>query len=116
MSRFEKTQFEQQKLYQRVIGENRNLLNDYSGLLEYIGQVVTVEALFSELTPQLLAKIYVRGTEDIPESSHLIPYWQIVKYCRIIPQIGEYFPLKAVVGVRRVFDDSYVLALRLPRD
>lgn len=116
MSKLEKTQFEQQKFYQKVKDENRFLLNDHAELATYIGEVVEIEVYLKELTPQLLAKVFVRGTEDIPESSHLIPYWQIVKYCRAIPNVGEYFTLTAVVGIRRIFEDSYVIALRLPRD
>jgi hypothetical protein len=116
MNRIEKTQFEQEKFFQKIQEEGRVLIKDPSNLSEKIAQIVEVRVLFKELTPQLLAKLYVEGTEDYPEASHLIPYWQIVKYCRVIPQIGEYFTLTAVVGLRRVFEDSYVLALRLPRD
>ena len=116
MRALERTQFEQVKLYKAALEEGRTLINDPAELADQIGNQIEIEVYFKELTEQLLAKVYVKGTEHITEASHLIPFWQIVKYSRQIPQPGDYFTLTCVVGIRRVYEDFFVIALRLPRE
>jgi hypothetical protein len=44
----------------------------------------------------------------------LCPLWQCVKFGYVIPQPGEYFTMKYVIGIRRVGDKVFVPSLRLP--
>jgi hypothetical protein len=62
----------------------------------------------------LLCKLYAKGTEDLEHSFYLVPLWQIIKFNYVIPQPGEYFASKYVVGIRRVGENAFVPSLRLP--
>lgn len=79
-----------------------------------IGTVQEVECYCQLYTPRLLLKLYAKGCEDIEHSFFLVPLWQIVKWGYQVPQPGEYFTTKYVIGVRRVGDKEYVASLRLP--
>lgn len=113
----EKLQKEQQKFIDKVLNqENRELIEDESGLHKHLGEIVTIKVYFNNLTENLLAKLYPSGQEGKENESQLIPFWQIVKYQNIIPKEGDVFQLRCVVGLRRVFDTQAVSALRLPRN
>lgn len=108
--------FKQKELYNSIVQEGWTLAEDPAGLEQYVGQVVDVEVICQEFTPNLLAKLYIKGTEHLEHTFMLVPVWQIVKYNKIIPKEGEVFEGTFVVGVRRIMtDQSYVFTLRLPR-
>lgn len=106
----------QLEFYKGLIDEGFTLAEDPANMGPYVGKVVEVEVYCEQFTEKLLAKIYVSGTEEIERSFMLIPVWQIVKYCQVIPCEGEYFTGKFVVGARRILDNkTFVYTLRLPR-
>ena len=89
-------------------------MDDPADLYSKIGTVQEIETLCQLYTPRLLAKLYAKGTEHLEHAFYLIPIWQIVKYGYLIPQPGEYFTTKYVIGIRRVSEKGFVPSLRLP--
>jgi hypothetical protein len=104
----------QSRLKEQLESENFQCIDDPAGLYDKIGTVQEIETLCQLYTPRLLCKLYAKGTEDLEHSFYLIPLWQIIKYNYIIPQQGEYFTAKYVVGIRRVGENAFVPSLRLP--
>ena len=104
----------QRRLYDELNTEGYTLADDPAGLLQYIGTVQEIECFVEMWTPRLLCKLFVKGTEDIEHSFHLVPLHQLVKWGYVVPQPKEFFKTKYVVGVRRVSDNQFVPALRLP--
>jgi len=91
-----------------------SLAEDPSNLYAYIGTVQDIECLCELYTPRLLTKLYVSGSEDLAHAFHLVSLWQIIKFGYMIPNPGDYFTTKYVIGVRKVSDDSFIPSLRLP--
>lgn len=91
-----------------------SLADDPANLYDYIGTVQELECFCELYTPRLLTKLFVGGTESIPHSFHLVSLWQIIKFSYLIPQPGETFRSKFIIGVRKVGENSYVPSLRLP--
>jgi hypothetical protein len=104
----------QSRLKEQLESEGFQCIDDPAGLYDKIGTVQEIETLCQLYTPRLLCKLYAKGTEDLEHSFYLVPLWQIVKFGYIIPQPGEYFTSKYVVGIRRVGENAYVPSLRLP--
>lgn len=104
----------QRRLYEELTNEGYELADDPAGLVNYIGTVQEIECFVEMWTPRLLCKLFVKGTEDIDHSFHLVPLHQLVKWGYVVPQPKEYFKTKYVIGVRRVSDNQFVSALRLP--
>ena len=104
----------QQRLKDQLDSESFVCVDDPADLLDKIGTVQEVECFCQLYTPRLLCKLYAKGTENLEHSFFLVPLWQIVKFSYLVPQPGEYFTAKYVVGVRRVGENSYVPSLRLP--
>jgi len=90
------------------------LADDPADLHGMIGTSTDVTAWCEMWTPRLLCKLFVEGTQDREYSFHLVPLHQIVKWLYQVPQPGETFTGRFVIGVRRVSDNQYVPALRLP--
>ena len=104
----------QSRLKEQLESEGFSCIDDPAGLYDKIGTVQEIETLCQLYTPRLLCKLYAKGTEDLEHSFYLVPLWQIIKYSYIIPQPGEYFSARYVVGIRRVGENAYVPSLRLP--
>ncbi len=104
----------QRRLYEELLAENYKIADDPANLQEMIGSVQEIECFCEVWTQRLLCKLFVKGTEDLEHSFHLVPLHQLVKWGYIVPQPGEMFKTEFVVGVRRVGDNEFVPALRLP--
>jgi hypothetical protein len=104
----------QLRLKEQLESEGFTCVDDPAGLYQHIGTVQEVECLAQLYTPRLLVKLYARGCEHLEHSFFLCPLWQIVKYNYVIPNPGEYFKSKYIVGIRRVGDKVFVPSLRLP--
>ena len=104
----------QRRLYDELTAEGYTIADDPANMAGDIGSVKEIECLCVMWTPRLLCKLFVRGTESLEHSFHLVPLHQLVKWGYIVPQPGETFSTKFVVGVRRVSDTEFVPALRLP--
>ena len=104
----------QRRLYDELTAEGYTIADDPANMAGDIGSVKEIECLCEMWTPRLLCKLFVRGTESLEHSFHLVPLHQLVKWGYIVPQPGETFSTKFVVGVRRVSDTEFVPALRLP--
>jgi hypothetical protein len=89
-------------------------IDDPAGLYDKIGTIQEIDCFCELYTPRLLCKLFARGCEDLEHSFYLCPLWQIVKHSYQIPQPGEYFTAKYVIGIRRVGENAYVPSLRLP--
>lgn len=109
--------YKQKELYLKVLDQDFTLEGDPSNLSPYVGTIVSKKVYCRQFTEKLLAQLFIEGTEDMEEACMLIPVWQIIKYCKIIPKQGEYFTGEFAVGVRRILEKkSYVFTLRLPRN
>jgi hypothetical protein len=104
----------QARLKEQLESENFTCIDDPAGLYDKIGTVQEIECFCQLYTPRLLLKLYAKGCEDLEHSFYLVPLWQAVKWGYIVPQPGEYFTMKYVVGIRRVGENAYVPSLRLP--
>ena len=104
----------QLRLKEQLESEGFTVCDDPANLYDKIGTVQEVECLAQLYTPRLLVKLYAKGCEHLEHSFFLVPLWQITKFGYIIPQPGEYFTTKYVVGIRRVGDKVFVPSLRLP--
>jgi hypothetical protein len=104
----------QSRLKEQLESEGFQCIDDPADLYDKIGTVQEIETLCQLYTPRLLCKLYAKGTEDLEHSFYLCPLWQIIKFNYIIPEPGEYFSAKYVVGIRRVGENAFVPSLRLP--
>jgi len=104
----------QVRLKEQLESENFQCIDDPAGLYDKIGTVQEIETLCQLYTPRLLLKLYAKGCEELEHSFYLVPLWQVVKFGYIVPQPGEYFSTKYVVGIRRVGENAFVPSLRLP--
>jgi hypothetical protein len=104
----------QARLKTQLESEGFTVVDDPANLYDKIGTVQEIECLCEQYTPRLLCKLYAKGTEDQEHSFFLIPLWQVIKFNYVIPQPGEYFKAKFVVGIRRVGENVFVPSLRLP--
>ena len=104
----------QSRLKEQLESEGFTCIDDPAGLYDKIGTVQEIETLCQLYTPRLLCKLYAKGTEHLEHSFYLCPLWQIIKFNYVIPQPGEYFSAKYVVGIRRVGENAFVPSLRLP--
>lgn len=104
----------QSRLKTQLESEGFQVVDDPANLYDKIGTVQEIECLCEQYTPRLLCKLYAKGTEDQEHSFFLIPLWQVIKFNYVIPQPGEYFKAKFVVGIRRVGENVFVPSLRLP--
>jgi hypothetical protein len=107
-------QEKQRRLYEDLVKEEYTIADDPANLAQFIGTVQEIETFCEMWTPRLLCKLFVKGTENLEHSFHLVPLHQIVKWSYLVPEPGQTFKAKFVVGVRRVSDKQYVPALRLP--
>ena len=89
-------------------------VDDPAGLSKHVGSVREVTVFCEMFTPRLLAKLFVEGTEDIERAFHLVPVHQLVRWGYFIPKEKEKFTTHFVIGVRKVSEEGYVPALRLP--
>jgi hypothetical protein len=104
----------QARLKTQLESENYTCIDDPANLYEKIGTVQEIECYCEQYTPRLLLKLFAKGTEDKEHSFFLIPLWQVVKFGYLVPQPGEYFTAKYIVGIRRVGENAFVPSLRLP--
>ena len=104
----------QKRLHDELVMEGYTIADDPANMADDVGTVKEIECLCEMWTPRLLCKLFVKGTESLEHSFHLVPLHQLVKWGYIVPQPGETFTTKFVVGVRRVSDNEFVPALRLP--
>jgi len=104
----------QARLKTQLESEGFACCDDPANLYDKIGTVQEIECLCEQYTPRLLVKLYAKGTETLEHSFFLCPLWQIIKFNYVIPQPGEYFTSKYVVGIRRVGENVFVPSLRLP--
>ena len=105
----------QKRLHDELTAEGYTIADDPANMAGDIGsRSKEIECLCEMWTPRLLCKLFVKGTESLEHSFHLVPLHQLVKWGYIVPQPGETFTTKFVVGVRRVSDNEFVPALRLP--
>lgn len=107
-------QDKQARLFAELQADGYELADDPAGLLPAIGTTTDVTVFCEMWTPRLLCKLFVAGTEHIEHSFHLVPLHQIVKWLYEVPRPGATFTGRFVIGVRRVSDNQYVPALRLP--
>ncbi|NDB65874.1 MAG: hypothetical protein EB168_09445 [Euryarchaeota archaeon] len=111
---FQFEQDKQRRLHEELLAEGYQIADDPANLAQYIGTVREVECFCEMHTPRLLCKLFVKGTEELEHSFHLVPLHQLVKWGYVVPQPGSIFKTKFVIGVRRVGDNEFVPALRLP--
>ena len=104
----------QRRLHEELLAEGYSVADDPANIGELIGTTQDIECVCDMWTPRLLCKLFVKGTEHLDHSFHLVPLHQLVKWCYVVPQPGQTFTAKYVVGVRRVSDQQFVPALRLP--
>jgi hypothetical protein len=104
----------QLRLKEQLESEGFTVCDDPANLYDKIGTVQEVECYAQLYTPRLLVKLYAKGCENLVHSFFLVPLWQITKFGYIIPQPGEYFTMKFVIGIRRVGESIFVPSLRLP--
>ena len=104
----------QARLKEQLESEGFSCIDDPAGLYDKIGTVQEIECFCQLYTPRLLLKLYAKGCEHLEHSFYLIPLWQVTKYGYLVPQPGEYFTTKYVVGIRRVGENEFVPSLRLP--
>ena len=104
----------QRRLHQELVADGYAIADDPADIAKDIGTVREVECYCEMWTPRLLCKLFIKGTEELEHSFHLVPLHQLVKWGYVVPQPGTLFTTKFVVGVRRVSDDKFVPALRLP--
>jgi hypothetical protein len=104
----------QSRLKEQLESEGFTCIDDPAGLYDKIGSVQEIETLCQLYTPRLLLKLYAKGCENLEHSFYLVPLWQVVKFGYVVPQPGEYFITKYVVGIRRVGENAFVPSLRLP--
>jgi len=114
MDAFIYEQEKQRKLYEDLLSENYTIADDPANLQDLIGTSADISVYCEMWTPRLLCKLFVTGTESLEHSFHLVPLHQIVKWQYQVPQPGETFTGKFIIGVRRVGEGKYVPALRLP--
>ena len=104
----------QARLKEQLESEGFTCIDDPAGLYDKIGTVQEIECFCQLYTPRLLLKLYAKGCEHLEHSFYLVPLWQVTKYGYVVPQPGEYFTTKYVVGIRRVGESAFVPSLRLP--
>lgn len=104
----------QARLKEQLEAEGFECCDDPANLYDLIGTVQEVETFCQVYTQRLLCKLYAKGSEHLDHSFFLCPLWQIIKFNYVIPQPGEYFKAKYVIGIRRVGEKSFVPSLRLP--
>lgn len=104
----------QVRLKEQLESEGFVCADDPADLYDKIGTVQEIETLCQLYTPRLLCKLYAKGTEHLDHAFYLCPLWQIIKFNYVIPQPGEYFSAKYVIGIRRVGENAFVPSLRLP--
>lgn len=107
-------QEKQKRLHEELVAEGYAAADDPASLESLIGTSQDVEVLCEMWTPRLLCKLFVKGTEHLEHSFHLVPLHQIVKWLYQVPQPGTTFTGKFIIGVRRVGEKQFVPALRLP--
>jgi hypothetical protein len=107
-------QDKQKRLHEELVAEGYKIADDPGNLERFVGTSQDVNVFCEMWTPRLLCKLFVKGTESIEHSFHLVPLHQIVKWLYQVPQPGTAFVGKFVIGVRRVGEGLYVPALRLP--
>lgn len=107
-------QDKQKRLHEELIAEGYKIADDPASLESLVGTTQDIEVLCEMWTPRLLCKLFVKGTEHLDHSFHLVPLHQIVKWQYQVPQPGTTFVGKFIVGVRRVGEKQFVPALRLP--
>lgn len=107
-------QDKQRRLFEELLAENYTIADDPANLHELVGSSADITVFCEMWTPRLLCKLFVKGTEHIEHSFHLVPLHQIVKWLYQVPNPGDTFTGKFVIGVRRVGEGKYVPALRLP--
>lgn len=104
----------QLRLKEQWESEGFSLVDDPANLYDSIGRVHELNCYCELYTPRLLTKLFVEGTESMEHSFHLVSLWQIIKFGYVIPQPGDYFSTKYIIGVRKVGENSFVPSLRLP--
>ena len=104
----------QLRLKEQLESEGFTLADDPAGLYDLIGTAQELNCLCELYTPRLLVKTFVEGTEHLGYAFHLVSLWQIVKFGYLIPEPGQYFTTRYIVGVRKVSENSFVPSLRLP--
>lgn len=104
----------QLRLKEQLESEGFTLADDPAGLYDLIGTVQELNCFCELYTPRLLVKTFVEGTEHLDYAFHLVSLWQIVKFGYLIPEPGQYFTTKYIIGVRKVSENSFVPSLRLP--
>jgi len=104
----------QRRLYEELQADGYKVADDPASIESFVGTTKEIECVCDMWTPRLLCKLFVKGTEHLDHSFHLVPLHQLVKWCYVVPQPGTVFTAKFVVGVRRVGDKEFVPALRLP--
>lgn len=114
MDAFIYEQEKQQRLFEELVAEGYTVADDPANIVSHIGTTIDVKVFCEMWTPRLLCKLFVVGTENIEQSFHLVPLHQIVKWQYQVPQPGDTFVGKFIIGVRRVGEGKYVPALRLP--
>lgn len=104
----------QKELREKFSTEGMVCVDDPANLSEHVGTVKEVTVYCEMFTPRLLAKLFVSGTEGIERAFHLVPVHQLVRWGYFIPKEKEKFTTQFVIGVRKVSEEGYVPALRLP--
>ena len=104
----------QARLKEQLESEGFSCIDDPAGLYDKIGTVQEIECLCELYSPRLLCKLFAKGCEHLEHSFYLVPLWQVTKFGYVVPQPGEYFTTKYVVGIRRVGENAFVPSLRLP--
>jgi hypothetical protein len=104
----------QSELKAKFESEGLVCVDDPANLADFIGTVKPITAYCEMFTPRLLAKLFVEGTSDIERAFHLVPVHQLVRWGYFIPKEQDTFTTNFVIGVRKVSEQGYVPALRLP--
>ncbi len=104
----------QSELKVKFESEGLTCIDDPADLKSHIGSIKSVTVYCEMFTPRLLTKLFVEGTQDIERAFHLVPVHQLVRWGYFIPKEKDTFTTNFVIGVRKVSEQGYVPALRLP--
>ena len=69
----------QRRLYEELQADGYKVADDPASIESFVGTTKEIECVCDMWTPRLLCKLFVKGTEHLDHSFHLVPLHQLVK-------------------------------------